>query len=551
MTEEKFRDFPFFGSHGPLCRRPGRTHSGQPRTMQFFDWGQANWLVEPQDLGANSLFVGQVTYYPNRGEPEHLHFGEEQVIYIISGRGFHIVNGHKSPLRQGETIYLQPHITHAITNDSDEDMSVLCIYGPSRRPAQLLPGEALSGQCDRAQQMDLASVIDVEITSRLLKRLSQALGLSLRLLDANGRCLIDCGGLPLLCRELERNEDHCQRHIQAAINNVTDFDSLCFCACCGQVSSLIIPIVSGNMILGYIKCGEFFITPEDQTGMAAYLEREFALSETEARRLIGSLNIEKINHMYSAAEATLAVAGYIVENGLAMARQKERDENRLSIINEQMNKATLEKALREADFKLLQSQINPHFLFNTLNIISQMAYMDGADRVADLVCSLAELMRATLRKANMLIPLGEEIALLKDYLHIQKARFEERLKTVIEVEEGLEHVRIPILLLQPLVENAIVHGVEMKVDDCRVEVLVKRVGGGRISLSVRDNGPGFEETDEKRQEGLGLRSIKARLQHFYNDQFTYRVESRPGLGAFIELTIPLKLDDDDPETTGS
>ncbi len=304
------------------------------------------------------------------------------------------------------------------------------------------------------------------------------------------------------------------------------------------------------MILGYIKCGEFFITPEDQAKMSSFLVNEFAMKPDRARKLADSLNIEKINHMYSAAEATLAVAGYIVENGLAMVRQKEMDENRLSIINEQMNRANLEKALKEADFKLLQSQINPHFLFNTLNMISQMAYMDGADRVADLVCSLAELMRATLKKANMLIPLGEEIALLKDYLHIQKSRFEERLTASIEVDEGLDQVRIPILILQPLVENAIVRGVEVKLEDCLVEVKVKRLENDWISLSVRDNGPGFQDS-QPRPGGLGLRSIKDRLRHFYNDQFTYRVESRPGLGAFIELTIPMKLDDHEPKTSGS
>ncbi len=133
MFETKASDHPLFDSDGPLCRRPGRTHSGQPRTKQFFDWGQANWLVEPQGFGANRLIVGEVTYYPNRGEPEHLHFSEEQVIYVITGRGFQIVNGQKTPMKKGETFFLKPHITHAITNDSEEDLTILCIYGPSRR----------------------------------------------------------------------------------------------------------------------------------------------------------------------------------------------------------------------------------------------------------------------------------------------------------------------------------------------------------------------------------------------------------------------------------
>lgn len=234
------------------------------------------------------------------------------------------------------------------------------------------------------------------------------------------------------------------------------------------------------------------------------------------------------------------MASYIAESGMAMMRQKELDEKRLAIINEQMISANLERALRESDFKLLQSQINPHFLFNTLNVISQMAYMEGAEQAANLVCSLAELMRATLRKANKLVPLHEEMALLNDYLHIQKTRFSDKLSFEVRVEKELEEIKIPILILQPLVENATVHGLESHKNGCLIKVDIKKCGQSRVSLSVADNGPGFRTDQASGNTGVGLKSIRARLSHFFGDRFSMDIVSNLGEGSAITIIIEEK-----------
>lgn len=524
-------------SSGPLPMRSGRILSGQPRTKQFFDWGNVNWLVEPVGPAVESISVGEITFYPNCGEPEHSHYGEEQVLHVISGQGIHEVNGQVASLKTGDTVYLPPYCSHSLTNTSKEDLVLLGVYSHHRSKNPILKLEDVHEE--GVSNLDLASIIDLEITGRLLNNLSQALKLSLSLFDASGKCLIKSDRQSLLCRKMGESGQHCREHISEAFRRLVDSAASLFTPCCGQISSIIIPVISGQSICGYIKCGEFFITPNDSAAMAEYVVNNCgALAGSDCDELLADISVEKKSRLHSAAEATAAVANYIVESGLAMLRRRERDKNRLSIIKEQMNTATLEKALREADFKLLQSQINPHFLFNTLNTISQKAYMEGADTAAGLVCNLADLMRATLRKANQLVPLSEEISLLKDYLNIQKARFAERLELSLEMEQGVDDILLPILILQPLVENAIVHGLEPKLDSCRVEIAIKRIPKGRLSLTVRDNGPGFSPAKELNNKGLGLRSIRARLKHFYNDNFSLNIDSRPGQGTFMEITIP-------------
>lgn len=522
---------------GPLPMRSGRILSGQPRTKQFFDWGNVNWLVEPAGPAAESVSVGEITFYPNRGEPEHSHYGEAQVLHVISGQGIQTVNGQAASLKIGDTFYLPPYCSHSLTNTSSEDLVLLGVYIHRRSRSHIfnldnVPEEGIA-------DLDLASIIDLKITGRLINNLSQALKLSLSLFDASGKCLIKSDRQSVLCRKMGEAGQHCQEHISKAFHRVAYSAPSFFTSCCGQVSSIIIPVVSGQIVCGYIKCGEFFITPNDLAAMAEYVVNNCgALAGSDSDELLADISVEKKSRLHSAAEATAAVANYIVESGLAMLRRRERDKNRLSIIKEQMNTATLEKALREADFKLLQSQINPHFLFNTLNTISQKAYMEGADTAAGLVCNLADLMRATLRKANQLVPLREEISLLRDYLNIQKARFAERLELKLEMEPGLDDILLPILILQPLVENAIVHGLEPKLDSCRVEIVIKQNPDGRLYLSVRDNGPGFSPGEESNSKGLGLRSIRARLKHFYNDNFSLNIDSRPGRGTLMEITVP-------------
>ncbi|HTV85434.1 MAG TPA: histidine kinase [Dyella sp.] len=197
----------------------------------------------------------------------------------------------------------------------------------------------------------------------------------------------------------------------------------------------------------------------------------------------------------------------------------------------------LESALSEARLDALRLQLNPHFLFNTLNAVSSIMY--ERPRVADeMLARIGELLRATLGTRGQEHALADERKLLELYLDIQRARFGDGLTVRIETEPSLGAARVPCLVLQPIVENAIEHG---GVDAVRyVEVKAERCDR-RLELSVRDGGRG-EGASTHRGHGIGLSNIEARLKHLYGDAAGLRLERRDGQGTCVSLWLPYAED---------
>jgi two-component system, LytTR family, sensor kinase len=193
----------------------------------------------------------------------------------------------------------------------------------------------------------------------------------------------------------------------------------------------------------------------------------------------------------------------------------------------------LESALSEARLDALRLQLNPHFLFNTLNAVSSIMY--ERPRVADeMLARIGELLRATLGAREQEHALADEWKLLALYLDIQRARFGDQLVVDIATEPSLASARVPFLVLQPIVENAIEHGGGQSVR--RVEVKAER-RDQLLELSVRDGGHG-EGGRTHRGHGIGLSNIEARLRHLYGDAAGLRLERGEGQGACVLLWLP-------------
>ncbi|SBV91431.1 hypothetical protein KL86DPRO_10190 [uncultured delta proteobacterium] len=172
-----------------------------------------------------------------------------------------------------------------------------------------------------------------------------------------------------------------------------------------------------------------------------------------------------------------------------------------------------------------------------------MAYMEGASKASALTRDLSELLRYTLRKSEELIPLQDELGLLQHYINIQKERFGDRIRFSVAVDEesvgDRYRVSLPCMILQPLVENAIVHGLESSVEGGDVNI---SVWGEEAMLfaSVRDNGCGFdpEEVRHRVENRVGLKSTMSRLTLHYGENCRFSVESAPGKGCAITLAVP-------------
>ncbi|WP_248925124.1 cache domain-containing sensor histidine kinase [Paenibacillus hamazuiensis] len=204
--------------------------------------------------------------------------------------------------------------------------------------------------------------------------------------------------------------------------------------------------------------------------------------------------------------------------------------------------------IKETEFKALQAQINPHFLYNTLESINWLAKINKQTQISQMVEALGHLLRSSISLKDTLITVGAEIDIVLNYIVIQKYRFEERLQFELDVDERFRTCQIPKLTLQPLVENAINHALERMIDPCRIRVSVVP-SSERLVLCVEDNGPGMEEDvlekvlrGELRTggKGIGLGNIRERIRIAFGDAYGVRVESAPGKGTRVFVDLPLE-----------
>jgi len=199
--------------------------------------------------------------------------------------------------------------------------------------------------------------------------------------------------------------------------------------------------------------------------------------------------------------------------------------------------------LAEARFTALRSQINPHFLFNTLNTI-QSLIRTHPDRARMVVIKLSAILRRLLYSSDDLISLKTELRFVDDYLGIEQLRFgDERLQIRKDIAEDALAVNVPAMLLQPLVENAIKHGVSHRMRG-GVVIVGARVVGRMLHLTVEDNGRGMSrgQAQNSLRRGIGLTNIRERLNALYGDDFVMELDSQPGRGTLVNVQIPTQLD---------
>jgi len=193
----------------------------------------------------------------------------------------------------------------------------------------------------------------------------------------------------------------------------------------------------------------------------------------------------------------------------------------------------LHAQLADARLEALRAQLNPHFLFNTLNAIAALVERDPAG-VRRMIARLGDLLRYTIdRQGTATVRLREELDFLQRYIEIMEIRFQGRLHVELKIDPGALDVLVPSLVLQPIVENALEHGANRAEGEGRIEIAAHR-NSDRIELSVRDNGPGFRAPSE----GVGLANTRARLAQLYGGSASLTLASAPGGGTIATIVIP-------------
>lgn len=205
---------------------------------------------------------------------------------------------------------------------------------------------------------------------------------------------------------------------------------------------------------------------------------------------------------------------------------------------EQLKSAELNAALADSQLQALKMQLHPHFLFNTLNSISTLMHEDV--RAADeMVARLGDFLRLTLENSGeQVVTLTQELNFINGYLEIESVRFGERLTVEREVEPNVLQARVPNLILQPLIENAIKHGVSRQIRAGVISIRSRRVGE-KLQLQVEDNGPGLQN-GKSGDGGIGLANTRARLFNLYGDNQRIEMSNADPQGLIVTLEIPFE-----------
>ncbi len=230
---------------------------------------------------------------------------------------------------------------------------------------------------------------------------------------------------------------------------------------------------------------------------------------------------------------------------------QEKNDMELKIAQDELEQTRMQELLKEAKLQGLQMQITPHFLFNTLNVISKMAFLENDDKVYHLIIALSKFLRHSLKNRQSCVPIQEEIDMIQQYLYILQARMGDRLSYTIDnrLDNNSRH-ELPLFTLQPIVENAFKHGIEPCVDGGNILVRIKQVNE-ELVLTVADDGLGMSKdklaamrlktkTDEARFnyiEHIGIENVCSRLNMLYEESVHICISSVPDKGTIFTIRI--------------
>lgn len=253
-----------------------------------------------------------------------------------------------------------------------------------------------------------------------------------------------------------------------------------------------------------------------------------------------------MGRMTDAGEMQTAPTGGVYEAG-QLARSFNRMSARIVQLMGQVREE--QKQLHRSELKALNAQINPHFLYNTLDSVIWLAESGDEKNVIQMVMALSKYFRLSLSGARDYITVSDELQQVENYLIIQKMRFGDSFSYTIFCEEDVKTVRTPKILLQPVVENAIVHGVDTTEGGGRIEIAARREGDNLV-MEVRDNGCGIKpeilahilETDAANSAGIGIKNVHQRIQLACGPEYGLSVESELDEGTIVRLHLPLRLD---------
>ncbi|MHB8073967.1 histidine kinase [Desulfosporosinus fructosivorans] len=385
----------------------------------------------------------------------------------------------------------------------------------------------------------LKNLVDSNLYSRYSGLLALS-SISLQLIDTSGNILLEFNPSPDFCKFICQEDETriCSDYISRLKPGKGDRF-----ICRYGLENILLPVDINDQTIGYVVGAQVYSTDSeyqkyliDITAIAKdkQLEPEFIAKSISTIKTIEENKIEIheqiCNHITQNISYDFSQSIHTTDKAIA----------RLSI-----EKEMLEKKIIDLEAKNMSLVINPHFLFNTLNSIARIAYFEKSHTTEELIYCLSDLLRYNLKQDDELHTIGAEMDNIEKYLYIQKVRFKNRLEYEIDMPDNIKPYRIPNMIIQPIVENALIHGITPKRDGGRIKIYAEKYKND-INISVIDNGNGFPKEvlhslqQSENKLGIGFRSTDKRLKRYFGEHYGLKIAKSDFSGSTVTISIPTK-----------
>lgn len=520
---------------------------------QVFEWGTTQWVYEPSPWGHGRITVGIVVLWPGCVQGSHIHYAEEQMVFGLDGVGVHIVDGVNTEVSPGSFLHIPAGSMHEMHNLGRQEHRFIALLLPPQPRVATGTDAGVKAPGDLSQVWEEVRNSAVPTTQAAFTSIT---GFSLAVISDDRKFVLSPSGLPAFCEYFRRDRvgrDACNRRIVKRHSLAAALDVSNVFECCSGLVCAAVPINVDGVYFGSVICGHAPLKhfEADQFQEAEERASSVGLDGEIARDLLKRSQTLAKGKLYVIAQAFAEVVSTEIGGIQGLIAERNLADQRAKLIIEMERRTKLESSLREVDMRLLQSHTNPHFMFNTLHCIAGLAMLESADKTARVTLALSRLLRYNLGKFNIRGTVKELRQYLEDYLYIYKIRYEDKLDYDIYASDEAQHAMVPFMVVQPLVENAVVHGFEPKVGHGRLDVKISKESD-RLQIRVTDDGVGM---DRERLEALkamrysedfvfptdgclGLLTLHRRLRYFYGTDYNLTVTSELGCGTSVCLDIP-------------
>ena len=402
---------------------------------------------------------------------------------------------------------------------------------------------------------DIRDLLSKELQEELQESFAFATGFGVVFVDREGRHLGEGSNFTNFCRAVNADpegEGCCQCSNQKALHIALEENRPSIYICHAGLVNIEIPLILEGEFVGAITAGQVLCSdeggfPEDEKAS----EKWWAQNESYSR-YYEEIPVFSRKQIEETARALQNLTRYILNLKAHAKMQEKISQVTRKLLKNQKEQMDLKHQLSLARFEALQKQIMPHFTFNVLNSISRLLSLGKTEQAEEMLSSFSSMLRYTLTRPVSQVTLRQEIDYIDDYLSIQKHRFEDRLSYAILCEEAMENLVLPFFTLQPLVENAIEHGLlnpgrlqgghlliscKRRHESCEIRIIDDGAGIREEKLKALRKKLGYTRKRINPGEGIGLRNCFERLKLFFGERCRMEIRSREGKGTTITLSI--------------